>query len=151
MAEQETLKKIGKVQDAIQLEDSIRWYVTKKLIGVEKGWTIQESVARMVEFDISSIAVIEEGKVIGFLTDSDIKKRVVAGGVSPQRPIGEVMTRDLITLDINATVRDALSVMSGHTIKHVLITDNGDIVGIMTLSDIEDLGRQRLETHIARE
>lgn len=142
---------IEKIRDAVQLDDSIRWYVTKKLIGVEKEWTIQESVARMVNFDISSITVMEDEKVIGFLTDSDIKKRVVAGGVSPSEPIEKVMTRDLITLDINATIRDVLSVMSEHTIKHVLITDKGETVGVITLRDIEELGRQKLETHIARE
>jgi signal-transduction protein with cAMP-binding, CBS, and nucleotidyltransferase domain len=140
-----------RVQESVMLDVPVRRYVTKKLIGVEKDTSIQNSVARMVDFDISSLTVTEGENVVGFLTDSDIKRRVVAGGVSPSEPIESVMTRDLITADINSTVKDVLAVMSEHSIKHVLITEESGIVGILTLRDIEDVGRQKLETYIARE
>ncbi len=140
-----------RVQESVMLDVPVRRYVTKKLIGVEKDTSIQKSVARMVDFDISSLTVTEGENVVGFLTDSDIKRRVVAGGVSPSEPIESVITRDLITADINSTVKDVLAVMSEHSIKHVLITEEGEIVGILTLRDIEDVGRQKLETYIARE
>lgn len=140
-----------RVQESVMLDVPVRRYVTKKLIGVEKETSIQKSVARMVDFDISSLTVTEGENVVGFLTDSDIKRRVVAGGVSPSEPIESVMTRDLITADINSTVKDVLAVMSEHSIKHVLISEEGGIVGILTLRDIEDVGRQKLETYIARE
>jgi signal-transduction protein with cAMP-binding, CBS, and nucleotidyltransferase domain len=140
-----------RVQESVMLDVPVRRYVTKKLIGVEKDTSIQNSVARMVDFDISSLTVTEGENVVGFLTDSDIKRRVVAGGVSPSELIESVMTRDLITADINSTVKDVLAVMSEHSIKHVLITEESGIVGILTLRDIEDVGRQKLETYIARE
>lgn len=138
-------------RELLQIDAPIRKYVTKKIIGIEKNRSIQESVARMVEFDISSITVTDSGRVIGFLTDSDIKKRVVAGGISPSETIETVMTRDLITADINALVRDVMALMSGHTIKHMLITEKDEVVGLITLRDIEDLSMQRFETYIARE
>lgn len=134
-----------------RLEVPIRSYVTKKLISIERGRTIQESVARMVDFDISSLTITEGEKVVGFLTDTDIKKRVVAGGVSPAEPVETVMTRDLITADINTSVKDVLSLMSERTIKHVLVSDEDQIIGIITLRDLEDAARQALETFIARE
>lgn len=140
-----------RIGESVRLDVPVRRYVTKKLIGVEKGRTIQESVARMVDFDISSLTITERDKVVGFLTDSDIKQRVVAGGVSSSEPIESVMTTNLITADINSTVKETLAVMSEHSIKHVLITDGEEIVGILTLRDIEDVGRQKLETYIARE
>ena len=138
-------------RELLQIDAPIRRYVTKKVIGIEKNKSIQESVARMVEFDISSITVTDNGRVVGFLTDSDIKKRVVAGGISPAGPIETVMTRELISADINTPVRDVMALMSDHTIKHMLITEKDEVVGLITLRDIEDLSMQRFETYIARE
>lgn len=138
-------------RELLGIDSPIRRYVTKKVIGIEKNKSIQESVARMVEFDISSITVTDNGKVVGFLTDSDIKKRVVAGGISPAGPIETVMTRELISADINTSVRDVMALMSDHAIKHMLITEKDEVVGLITLRDIEDLSMQRFETYIARE
>ncbi|MGC9308016.1 MAG: CBS domain-containing protein [Thermoplasmatota archaeon] len=44
-----------------------------------------------------------------------------------------------------------LETMSQQKIKHMLVTERGDIVGIITLRDLEDMHRQRLETYISRE
>jgi CBS domain-containing protein len=140
-----------KVREAIRLDVPVRRYVTKKLIAVEKGTSIQESAGRMVEFDISSLAVVEKGKVTGFITDSDIKKRVVAGGVDVREPIDTVMTTDLITADINTGVGEIMEIMAENTIKHVLITEGEKTVGVITMRDIEDVSRRKLETYIARE
>ncbi len=135
----------------VDFEVPLRRYVTKKIIAISPKSSIKETVKKMVEFDISAIAIEEEENVIGFFTDSDIKKRVVAGGISPSEEIETVMTKELITADIGSTIKKGLALMAEHNIKHLLITEEEKIVGLLTLRDIEDVGRQKLETYIARE
>ena len=135
----------------LELDMSIRRFVTRKLIGVEQETSIKNSVAKMVEFNISSMVVMSDDEVVGFFTDSDIKARVVAAGVSADSPVKEIMTTDLVTADVNTSVREALNLMASQKIKHILVTESDTIVGLITLRDLEDMERQKLETYISRE
>lgn len=136
---------------AFDLDSPVRRYITKKLIGVEHDETVQDAAGRMVEFGISSMAVLRDDEVVGFFTDADIKERVVAAGKPPSVPVSEIMTTELITADVTEPIRRILDLMSDHRIKHVLVTEQGSIVGIITLRDVVDMERRRLETYIAGE
>ena len=129
----------------------IRAFVTKRVIGIPADRTVQEAAQRMVDFNISSIAVTEEEKIVGLLTDRDIKERVVAEGRGPDATVKEVMTGELITTDIGTKVRDVLALLAEQNVKHVLVAEEGEIVGIMTFRDLIDMERHSLETHISRE
>ncbi len=129
----------------------IRSFVTKRLIGVKTESSVQEAAQRMVEFNTGSLVVIEEEEIVGFLTDGDIKKKVVAKGLKPDMPVRDIMVRDLITIDISANTKDVLELMSEKKIQHVLIEEKDDIVGIVTFRDLIDIKRQKLETYISRE
>jgi signal-transduction protein with cAMP-binding, CBS, and nucleotidyltransferase domain len=133
-----------------ELNKPIREVVTKRLIGVTTDSSLQEGVAKMVEFTISSLVVTDGTDPVGLITDTDVK-RAVADGLPPDIPVEKVMTTGLITVDISTPIREALETMSQQKIKHMLVTEQGDIVGVITLRDLEDISRQRLETYISRE
>jgi len=129
----------------------IRSFVTKRLIGVRSESSVQEAAEKMVEFGTGSLVVIEDENVVGFLTDGDIKKKVVAKGLKPDMPVKEIMVEDLITIDISSDIKDVLELMAEKNIQHVLIEEHDDIVGIVTFRDLIDIERQKLETYISRE
>jgi len=129
----------------------IKVYMTKKLIGVKPDDTVQEACKIMVKFDIGSLVVVENDRVIGFFTKSDIIRRVIVPGLPYTTPVKEIMTRDLITTDANTPVREVLKIMAHHRIKHILIEEEGKIVGVFTLSDLLEATRRKLETSISTE
>ncbi|NJE04575.1 CBS domain-containing protein [Thermococcus sp. M36] len=129
----------------------IRVYMTRKLIGVEPEDTVKRACEIMVEFDIGSLVVIERNNVVGFFTKSDIIRRVVIPGLPNTTPVKEIMSRELITVDVNTPLRDVLDIMAKKRVKHMLIEENGRIVGIFSLSDLLSASRRRLETAIAAE
>ncbi|WP_324735688.1 CBS domain-containing protein [Thermococcus sp. SY098] len=129
----------------------IKVYMTRKLIGVNPDDTIQEACKIMVKFDIGSLVVIENDRVVGFFTKSDIIRRVIVPGLPYTTPVKEIMTRELITTDANTPVREVLKTMAYHRIKHILIEEEGKIVGIFTLSDLLEATRRKLETSISVE
>jgi signal-transduction protein with cAMP-binding, CBS, and nucleotidyltransferase domain len=128
----------------------IRQYTTKKLIGVGENETIQKACQKMVKFSIGSLVVCNE-KVVGFFTQGDIIQRVVAEGLPYTEPVSTIMTRKLITADIDTPVYKVLELMQQHQIRHVLITDNGDVTGLFTLKDLVNPEKQLLETSISSE
>ncbi|WP_297497759.1 CBS domain-containing protein [Thermococcus sp.] len=129
----------------------IKVYMTRKLIGVSPGDTVKRASEVMVEFDISSLVVVENDKVVGFFTKTDVIRRVVIPGRPNTTPVRKIMTRELITMDSNAPLREVLDVMAKKGVKHILIEENGQIVGIFTLSDLLQASRRKLETAIAAE
>lgn len=128
----------------------IRQYTTKKLIGVPENETIQKACQKMVEFRIGSLVVYNE-KVVGFFTQGDIIKRVVAKGLSYSEPVSKIMTRELITADIDTPVYKVLELMQHHQIRHVLITEEGRVTGLFSLKDLVDPEKQLIETAISSE
>ncbi|NJE61335.1 CBS domain-containing protein [Thermococcus sp. 21S7] len=129
----------------------IKVYMTRKLIGVEPDDTIQRACEVMVEFDIGSLVVVEKGRVVGFFTKSDIIRRVVIPGLPNTTPVRKIMSGALITVDSNTPLREVLDLMAKKGIKHMLIEEDGEIVGIFSLSDLLTASRRRLETAIAAE
>ncbi|WP_054841498.1 CBS domain-containing protein [Thermococcus peptonophilus] len=137
----------------MDLRAPIRVYMTKKLIGVRPDDTVKRAGEVMVEFDIGSLVVVnDEGNVVGFLTKGDIIKRLVIPGLpNTTPPVKEIMTKDLVTVPSTASVGEVLDILSKKGIKHILVEEDGKIVGIFSISDLLEASRRRLETAIAAE
>jgi len=129
----------------------IKVYMTKKLIGVKPDDTIQEACRDMVEFDIGSLVVVDNGNVVGFFTKSDIIRRVIVPGLAYNTPVAEIMSKELITVNVNTPLKKVLEIMAAKRIKHMLIEEEGKVVGIFTLSDLLEASRRKLETAISVE
>ena len=125
--------------------------MVKKLLGVTPEDSVQEACRIMVNFDIGSLVVFEDKRVIGFFTKSDIIRRVVVPGLPYSTPVKEIMSKELITVNSNTPLKDVLKVMAEHRIKHILVEDDNQIIGIFSLSDLLEANRRKLETAIARE
>ncbi|WP_297436643.1 cyclic nucleotide-binding/CBS domain-containing protein [Thermococcus sp.] len=135
----------------MERDTPIKVYMTRKLIGVSPGDSVKQACEIMVEFDIGSLVVIEDNRVVGFFTKSDIIRRVVIPGLPNSTPVREIMSSELISVDSNTPLREVLDLMAKKGIKHMLVEDNGKIVGIFSLSDLLTASRRRLETAIAAE
>jgi len=141
----------NEIPNIYNFEAPIRAFVTKRLIAVDTDSTVQEAARKMVEFNISSMVVTKNNKVTGFFTDFDIKKKIVSEGRRLDTPVSEIMTKELVTADIGTTVKEVLRILSKKNIKHILVTEKDEIIGIMTFRDLIDIDRHSLETYIARD
>jgi CBS domain-containing protein len=100
------------------------------------------TAAKMMHLEgVSSVVVVEGGKPIGILTDSDLRE-VVAEGVDVGLSIGEYLRGKpdrlpgLVTVEINEGIHEALSRMLEHRIKHTLVTEEGKVRGVVTIGDL---------------
>jgi len=137
--------------DFLQGEFPLREFVTKKLIGIQSSSTVQEAAQKMTDFNISSLVALKNDEVVGFMTESDLKKKVVALGKSSDTPVSEIMNDKLIKININLTIKEAMQEMVDNDIKHLLVEENDEIIGILTFTDFLTIEQQKLETFIARE
>jgi len=79
------------------------------------------------------LPVVQDGKLIGIITDRDLREHAA---LLEQTKISAVMTKDLLTVTPRATLEQAAKLMLSHKISGLPVTDAGQLVGVITTSDI---------------
>lgn len=111
--------------------------MTKNVATVSPNQTVQEAAQIMHQKNIGALPVVENGQVIGMITDRDITLRTSAQGKDPASVrVSEVMTNRVVTGTPNMSVQEAANVMAQHQIRRLPIVENNQIQGIVALGDI---------------
>ncbi|WP_070971239.1 DUF294 nucleotidyltransferase-like domain-containing protein [Vibrio sonorensis] len=104
---------------------------------VQSTQSIQSVAYEMRCVHRSSCAVIySDTKLVGLITDRDMTKRVIANGISPERPISEVMTHSPKTIGPNDLVLHAASLMMQFNVRNLPVIDRGKVVGLLTTTHL---------------
>ncbi len=96
----------------------------------------QQAARQMREAGVSSLMVTEGGDVSGIVTQRDLANKVLAEGLPLNTPVAQIMTSNPLTLPPSALVSDVLHAMVERGIKQMPVVDNGDLVGILTQTDL---------------
>lgn len=108
------------------------------LITVSPRATVYHAAIVMNEQRIGSLLVLEEGQLIGILTERDIMARIVAEQRDANTTcVEEVMTRDVICCRPHTDLEEARSVMKHRRIRHMpVISDEGSLNGMISIGDL---------------
>lgn len=98
--------------------------------------TIEQAAIKMTELGFSCLVVTQNASHIGIVTDKDFRRRCVAQGLSSQAPVAEIMSQDLLTIDIKSSAFDALMAMTSKHIHHLPVTQHQRVVGMVTVTDL---------------
>ncbi|MEY4696823.1 MAG: hypothetical protein RIT14_1251, partial [Pseudomonadota bacterium] len=105
-------------------------------VTVAHDTSVREAAQLMRDRHVSCLGVTEEGRFSGLLTTRDLAGRVLAEGLSSDVPVGQVMTRDPVSLSPAALGSDVLHLMLERRIGHLPVTEDGALVGIVTQTDL---------------
>lgn len=114
----------------------IRDIMTKDVATLRSDDTIERAARLMKQYDVGSIPVCTDDKIIGIITDRDIAVRSVAPGQVSEQRVGDVMSTNLVIGNPDMDVQDAASIMSDRQIRRLPIVENSSLVGIVSLGDI---------------
>ena len=111
---------------------------TRDLVFCDAELSIQKAASVMSSNRCSSIFIKKPGgDFVGVVTDTDLRKKVIAKGVDIKRTVSEIMSSPLSKISDKALVFEALMVMMQKNIKHLAVTDaNNKVVGVVTNSDL---------------
>ena len=111
--------------------------MSNNIVSLNSEDSIERAAQMMKQFDVGSIPVCNEEKLVGMVTDRDIAVRSVASGANGnQQKISEVMTSNPVTGTPDMDVHDAAKIMSEQQIRRLPIIQNNNLVGIVSLGDI---------------
>jgi CBS domain-containing protein len=100
------------------------------------GHTAAQAVAEAMTLEAASAALVTGGEYLGIVTDRDFRARMVAVGRDSSRPVRDIATFPVTTIESNALLVTALEVMVGLGVKHLPVLSGGRPVGMLTDSDL---------------
>ena len=121
---------------------NIRDVMTANPSTVEPNSTVVEAARVMKQTDAGVVPVTENGRLAGMVTDRDIAIRVVAEGKDPQStPVREVASKNLVTVDPQQDLDEALRLMAQHKVRRLaVVEEDGRLVGVLAQADVARKG-----------
>lgn len=114
-------------------------------------WTVSpedsalSAMRLMAEKNIGFLVVLENGNIVGVLSERDCVRRVMLAGKSPEDTlVADIMVREVVTADLKDTFADCMRLMHTHGIRHLPVLDNHKALGVIS---VRDLLREAVEHH----
>ncbi|MCH1921022.1 DUF294 nucleotidyltransferase-like domain-containing protein [Shewanella sp. A3A] len=110
--------------------------ISAHLLSVAADDSVTYAASLMRSQHVSSALVLDGGKLVGILTDRDLRNRVLAEGLNGEVSVKLAMTQHPVSIDAKALVFEAMLLMSEHNIHHLPVVENGIPIGMVTSTDI---------------
>ena len=105
---------------------------------------LRDAARTMREGDFGSMPVVDDGRLVGVLTDRDIVVRAVAEGLDPAvARVGEVASRDPVTVGPEQDLDEAIELMSRHRVRRLPVVERGRLVGVVSQADVALDGKEK--------
>ena len=125
----------------------VKDWMSKKVITIDEKESMQAAIKLMKEHDIRMLPVMKKGKLVGIVTDRDLKRASASDATAleiheliyilSQIKVKEIMTKDPITVPFDYTVEETAEILLTHKISGAPVVDHaGQIVGTITQADI---------------
>jgi CBS domain-containing protein len=121
--------------------------VRRKPITISGEATIYDVVKIMAEQNIGFLVVVENGRMVGVLSERDVVRSLAERGNLSVK-VSDICKRDIITLQADATLEEAAEKMGKHGIRHIVVVNkSGELIGVVSVRDlIQELHASGSET-----
>ncbi len=91
----------------------------------------------MTDKHIGFLVVLDQGAMVGVLSERDCARRVVLAKKSPEAtPVRDIMTRDIVTANLGHTFAECMKLMHQHGIRHLPVVEGGAPIGVLSIRDL---------------
>jgi CBS domain-containing protein len=131
---------------------SIREVMTTDVRACEPNAVVTDAARLMAKEDVGPIPVVEDGRIVGLVTDRDIVVRVIAEGKDPKATtVGEIASKDLVTVSPEEDLDQALQMMAERQVRRLPVVDGHRLVGIVAQADIARTGKDKKTGEVVEE
>ena len=112
-------------------------YMTKSLRSVSMDATLREVGQNMQKWKIGSVLVQSGDEFVGYITETELAREVVGAGTDPATTTVKTCMREpIVSLETSDALVDAVRLMKEKATRHVAVSENGKLVGVLSVSDI---------------
>jgi CBS domain-containing protein len=107
-----------------------------RVVRVSPDDTVSVAIARMLEENVGSVGVCEGEKLVGIFTERDVLRLAGEGSQFADVRVGDVMTRQLVTLAPDDDILDAARLMGERKIRHLPVLEGENLLGIVGIREV---------------
>ncbi len=119
-----------------------RKHADKAVVTVSPKDSLLVAYGRMKLYDVSQIPVMDQGKIVGLVDESDLLLAAMHDPATFKKPVAEVMSKQLTTVPSNTPIADLIPIYARGWVP--IVVDNGDFVGLATKIDVLNYLRRRM-------
>ncbi len=125
------------VKDSAHRDETIGEYMSSPVLDVAADDSVKTVAEFLNEKKVGSVLVKTGEEYVGIVTETDVTRRLIAQGLNPnETKVSEIMTQSLVSLDVGETVIDANKFMAKNKVRHLVVTDQGKVTGIISVRDL---------------
>lgn len=118
------------IAQILKLKGSEVWSVTPDT-------RIYDALALMAEKNVGALVVLDQSKVVGLFTERDHVRKVDLGGRCSQKAfVRQVMSEEICYISPQASVDEAMAIMTDNRCRHLPVMDDGQLVGLASIGDL---------------
>ena len=111
--------------------------MVKDIVTLDKDVSVHDAARMMNEHRIGCLVALDNGEIVGILTERDLLERVLETCRNPKETkVSEIMTRNVIVGDPDMQLAEATRLMFENKVKKLPIVEDNRLVGLITLTDI---------------
>ena len=110
--------------------------MTVRVISVAPDDTVQLAIQRMMEEGIGAVTVCEGPRLVGIFTERDVLRLAAEGPDFTSVQVGDVMTRNVVTVSPDVGVLAAAQLMRERRVRHLPVVEGENVLGIVGIRDV---------------
>lgn len=130
---------------------------SRDIWSISPAVTVLEAIKTMAENNVGALPVVEGGKLVGMISERDYTRKVMLKGRSSRdTSVGDIMTRDVVTVSPDQSVSECMSIITENRVRHLPVVDGAQLVGIISIGDLvrwtiatQRMTIEQLEAYIA--
>ncbi len=126
------------------MDARVRDVMTPGPIGVDYYQSIGEAARAMRDWGVGAVLVVRNESLYGLVTDRDLVVRAVAEARGADEPVGPLSSANLIGVEADADLREAMRLMRQHAVRRLPVLEDGQVTGIVSLGDLAITGESAL-------
>ena len=125
--------------------------MTSNPTAITPDTTAQEAARLMKSEDVGSLPIVEDGRLIGVVTDRDLALRVIAEGRGLDTPVRDLASKNLVTIDAQESLEEAARLMAKHQVRRLpVVEEDGRLVGMLAQADVAQAGHDTLTGEVVQ-
>ena len=99
--------------------------------------TVFDAIELMADKNVGALPVVDDGQLVGMISERDYTRKVsLKGKSSKHTPVREIMTQDVVTVNVADTIRECMGVMTDSRIRHLPVMEGEKMIGLVSLGDL---------------
>ena len=99
--------------------------------------TVKQASQNLYEKKVGSMPVLDKNNnVVGIISERDLSKFIYTERFNINIPVAQIMSKNLITCDLNTSVTELMEIMTDKKIRHILIMEENKLLGVVSIGDV---------------